>query len=481
MTATTVPPALRRTAPPQRWSATRLLFLEMRRNPWPYLIPLVAILFYFDAYRAAAGYPAVWGVRASVIGNHLVPDLVPFAAGICAWTGSREARNNAGDLMTVTVRPAWARRGATLAATCLWVLAAFALFVAILYAAIATQTTWGGPPLWPVAVGAAELAAGCAIGFAVGAFVPSRYTAPLVAIGSFLVVIALFKAALNATSGYALLSPAASTPSIDIGAFYNVPDLYIVQFMFMGGIALAGVGALGLPAASRALRLAAAVITAAGLAAAGVGFGLAGTARLAAHGVVVPALHDAASDRPVPYPPDCGRSAGVKVCVNPAFGSYLQSVTKALSPVLAEVAGLPGAPAQVQQVAGSQTLPGPLMGSLATLGGNPATFGLPVPQPGGGLSESGFSDAIANDFITTYIAGSGAYAVTTGTPAQQAVETALLSLVGVQRPADAPPLPPDVAAAAQRFAALPAAARHAWLMTHMAALRAGHIALGQLP
>ena len=36
-------------------------------------------------------------------------------------------------------------------------------------------------------------------------------------------------------------------------------------------------------------------------------------------------------------------------------------------------------------------------------------------------------------------------------------------------------------AAAQRFAALPAAARHAWLVQHLAALRAGQITLAQLP
>jgi hypothetical protein len=35
--------------------------------------------------------------------------------------------------------------------------------------------------------------------------------------------------------------------------------------------------------------------------------------------------------------------------------------------------------------------------------------------------------------------------------------------------------------AARRFAALPSAARHAWLARHLAALRAGRITLGQLP
>jgi hypothetical protein len=37
------------------------------------------------------------------------------------------------------------------------------------------------------------------------------------------------------------------------------------------------------------------------------------------------------------------------------------------------------------------------------------------------------------------------------------------------------------AAAARRFAALPALARHIWLARHLTALRAGQITLAQLP
>lgn len=37
------------------------------------------------------------------------------------------------------------------------------------------------------------------------------------------------------------------------------------------------------------------------------------------------------------------------------------------------------------------------------------------------------------------------------------------------------------ALAGQRFAALPAAAKHAWLVHHLAALQAGRISLAQLP
>jgi hypothetical protein len=74
-----------------------------------------------------------------------------------------------------------------------------------------------------------------------------------------------------------------------------------------------------------------------------------------------------------------------------------------------------------------------------------------------------------------------------GNPAQQAIAAALakaagtplLASAGGQRARGMPG--PAVRAAARRFAALPAAARHAWLAAHLAALRAGHVTLGELP
>jgi len=81
-------------------------------------------------------------------------------------------------------------------------------------------------------------------------------------------------------------------------------------------------------------------------------------------------------------------------------------------------------------------------------------------------------------------------------PAQQAVTAALMMAAGLpahgpQRgipPGIGPGMPPLVlapgspaSAAARRFAALPASARHTWLVRHLAALRAGQVTLAQLP
>jgi hypothetical protein len=434
-------------------ATARLLRLELRRSPLLWLIPLMAVLFYIDTYRTAMGYAAVWGIRASAIGNHLVPDLVPFAAGLCAWTGSRDGRCRMSDLLRATARPVWARRCAGLAASFCWMMAIYLCLVAVLYAVTAQQATWGGPPLWPVAVGAAELAAACAVGFAAGAFVPSRFTAPLAAVGTFLIVIVGFNKSLTVTAGYGLLSPMTSVPNFDAGVFYHSPDLPIVQLMFLGGIAVVAAGVLG--------------------------FGLAGSARLATHGVIIPALHDSASDHPVAYTPACEQAHGIPVCVHPAFSASLPDVTAALAPLLSQVAGLPGAPTRVQEIATRGGLQSPLMGAVATVSGSPPVFSIPIPDPMEGKTAVTASTQTA--FVTAFIAGSGAYVELTGTPAQQAVELALLTKSGWHEPPHAPAPAADVAAAASKFGSMPAAARHAWLASHLAALRAGQISLEQLP
>jgi len=307
--------------------------------------------------------------------------------------------------------------------------------------------------------------------------------------------------------------------------------------IFLAGIAVAAIGLLGLPAraGSAWLRGAAAMVTIAGVAAAGTAIRLADTARLTPHGMVIPALHDAANDRPIRYTPACAKAAGVPVCVNPAYRGYLAEVAADLRPVLAEVAGLPGAPARVTQVAGRYTsgqVEGQAAGNTAcllqasacgpagpggsvpvTISGSPPVLSLPLDEfntlpsatPG---SAAQFDQELPLLSVHAFVgAGNGA-----GTAAQQAVQAALLQNAGISFaaqvhrvlaifglpswaqtdlqgliPASAPSSGPraspggPVYAAARRLAALPAAARHAWLAAHLAALRSGRLSLKQVP
>src|SRR5215470_20375101 len=87
----------------------RALRLELKRNAVPYVLPLLAAVFYFDTLRTAAGFPPVWTLRASVIGDHMLIEFSAFAGALAAWAGSREGRRKTLDLVATTPRAAWAR------------------------------------------------------------------------------------------------------------------------------------------------------------------------------------------------------------------------------------------------------------------------------------------------------------------------------------------------------------------------------------
>ena len=190
MTATTAPvrsaqPRASRTASLAMW---RLLRLELRRNAMPWILPLIAALFWFDSYRPSTALPPLWIERTFYnLGQaHALIDFGPFVAGVAAWMGSRDGRRGLSDLVTATARPRWAAQLATWSATTCWAVGGYLVFVGVLFGVYAGQGIWGGPPWWPVAVGAAGVAAFSALGFALGAYFPSRFAAPLAAFGAFL-------------------------------------------------------------------------------------------------------------------------------------------------------------------------------------------------------------------------------------------------------------------------------------------------------
>jgi hypothetical protein len=500
-------------------AAGRLLRVELKRNAVPYVLPLLAAVFYFNTVRTADGFPPIWTLRASVIGDHMLFEFSAFAGGMAAWSGSRERRRKILDLAGTTPRAVWGRLSVTLAGTLSWLLLAFLAGVAVLYVQTALQATWGGPPLWPVFVGAAGVTVVTVIGFACGVFFPGRFTAPLVAIVALVLYQTGLRQALGVTASgtYALLSPANSPPVVDAGVYYHAaPDLSIVQVMFMGGIALALFGALGLATTLRELtperglaslraalvrtdgwllRAVAVILVACGVAASWTAFALAGTAKPdAAGGWAIPALHSAASDQPVPATQDCRSSSGFQVCVHTAFSFYLGDLAAALDPVAAQIAGLPGAPVSAKEVAsvsGGQDV-------QSGISGNPPVFEftaervgiyfgqfLGIPDPVGW--REGFQQGLLDAFLARQSQQAGS--VPLG-PAQQAVEDALLTAAGSNVSAtigqmlqNGQPIagPPAARSAAQRFGALSGSARHAWLAGHLAALRAGTITLAQIP
>jgi hypothetical protein len=482
---------------PQRPAAVaRLLRLELRRSAMLWMLPAVGVLFWYNAFRESMAEPAMWNLRAMTMQHGVLLDFAPPVVGAAAWMGSREGRRQMADLIGTVPRPRWTAQLATWAAVTCWALVGYCCCVGVLYGLTARQASWGGPLWWPAVVCAAGIPALSAVGFAAGAWFPSRFTVPIVTVGAF------FGLGFSGEprSPVWQVSPTVSGapyigPDPGIGTFYHyLPDLSIAQLICMAGVAVAVLGALGLldRASGSWLRSLAAAMTAAGLAALTVAAGLAGTARLDPHGMlVIPALHDAANDRPIRYTPVCAHAA-IPICLNPAYEAYLPDVDKALRPLLGEIAGLPGAPAGIGQAAPAYQ--GPLISGLAQSGarvviagaspGRPGQYNLMLPDqlPG----EPSGADFTVTEFIGQIrlpVVADLIGRIVGGAPggqsrAQQAVAAALTFGAGVtrvRRPDSA------VGAAASRFAALPTAVRHAWLSTHLAALRAGRITLAQVP
>ena len=85
-------PARSRSAP------ARLLRVELRRNAMPWILPLIAALFWFDSYRPSTGTAPLYGMRTfwNLGQGHTIIDFGPFVAGVAAWMGSRDGRRRPG-------------------------------------------------------------------------------------------------------------------------------------------------------------------------------------------------------------------------------------------------------------------------------------------------------------------------------------------------------------------------------------------------
>jgi hypothetical protein len=489
----------------------RMLRLELRHNAMALMVPVVAVLFWFTTYRRVMAMPPLWNLRAAGLQMYAVIDFVTPLTGAAAWMGSRESRRRVADAVLITPRARWARLLTTWAATTIWALVAYLGCVAVVYGMTAGQVSGGGPLWWPAAVAAASLPAFTALGFAAGVLAPTRFTAPIAAIAAFFVLALSTELIGHSSHSYWQVTPIVAIawnvgPNGGVATFYPyLPDLSIAQVMFIAGVAVTLLGTLALVGGSRAVRAAAGGVTAAGLAAAAAAVLLAGTATMDAHGMIrIPALHDAANDQPVRFTPVCSHTA-IPVCLNPAYASYLASTTAALEPVLNEIAGLPGAPARILQEAATYRVD-PSEGE-AVMPGEGNTNGeavyhllLPVQMLGPTRTTAQMASQVkwtdGPNIVANFIgAGPGA------SQAQNAVAAALTMILGrvsadpnlqasLNEQAPGGPSLSELGGlirgtpaqpAAQRFAALPAQTRRAWLASHLAALRDGQITLAQLP
>ena len=457
---------------------TGLLRIEARRNPAPLVLPLLAFLVLLPLLAQNLSPVALWLER-SVDVERSIQIAGPFAAAAAAWTASREHRRQMADLLASTPRNPYARTLAAWLVSLGWMAAFYVALAAVYLSITATQATWGGPQWWPVIDGLAALIMCSAAGFALGLLLRTRFTTPLAAVGTLAAILGLMSTAANSqAAGIGLLSPIYPAFGLNASVFWAPqPDLSILKIVcYLGVLGLAlGLAAWHFRADRPSVRRAGAALLAAGLAVSAAAGGLNATARVGNHGIIVPAFHNAAADHAVRYTPVCSHTP-LPVCVHPAYdgGSELAVLASLINKIAAPLAGTPAMPTRAEQAPAAQLGYGGLQGDP------PVLFIQPFIIHGTSLQPPAFAEYFAETIALSLVIP-GHSPIAGATPAQRAI--ALYLLRQAHDPTVPGLFPPDpaVPAAAARFAAESPAARTAWLATHLAALRAGHLTPQDIP
>lgn len=480
----------------------RLLCIEARRTVAIWLVPLMAWLAWRIVRDALALDVVLWVEASAAIGRSAVV-VGPLAAGAAAWVAGRDRRRNTGDLLGTTARPAFQRDLAVWAGTTAWGLAAYGAVAAVVLVETARRATWGGPAVWPILAGAAGVAAHVAVGTALGRLNLGRFgnlmVAPVAVMGLFYAQILSSDTRLEEigegwSRGRLLSLDERWQTSVWYGLPAALPALQAVWYLGLTGAILAAVAVARRRGVLEALALAVAVAVALTSAAEVV-------QRTGSWGQMV------GVDRTAEATPVALSCAGepFEVCVHPAYRAWRDDIAGSVNAALAPLVGLPGAPTRAEQVPDRGERP-PLDGSVpfrqlqaAVYGGEPAHeiyyWGSAVAEIVRGAVDGTCSFEVPPDDPTRLCSLSEdeqrALALT-----RQAVAQGLLQREGGApmfahwgnacaniSPGDYAGAEAELAAcqASGRFAALSAEDQRAWLAANYAALRAGTLALDDLP
>jgi hypothetical protein len=148
--------------------------------------PLLAVGLFAAGLYQLGSQPGAWAGRWGALAELLSARFALFGAlavAAAAWQGGRERRHRLDELTASTPRPPWHRVVVLQVAISLGALAGFATLWGVGAGLVAPVATYPGRGwAWLVAVTAVGLCTAVAVGIAAARLVPSRLTAPLVAL-----------------------------------------------------------------------------------------------------------------------------------------------------------------------------------------------------------------------------------------------------------------------------------------------------------
>jgi hypothetical protein len=449
-----------------------LVRIEFKRNAALWLVPVMLGLIWLVSQ--GSGMPdelVLWSNVSAQIGASLII-VGPLIGGVAAWMATRDRRRRIEELLATTSRPPLARDLSGWTAVAAWGLLAYAL-VGVYHAAEgAREATWGGPEAAPILVGLVAVVACAALGYAAGVYVPSRFTAALLPIVLFIAAIygADADSSLRHLSPFTLVDPAGHSTAV-YGVYQELKagfgPLHMAWLAGLGGCALAAVALRRKRSGPAWSTLIAAVALAA----------LSATLLLR---IDPDRLYGATT----PAEPTCVQRA-IPVCLHPAYATLLDEEAELVDRLARPLAGLPGAPTRAEQLPfGTRPVPHDVLVLFSThttiargeqltedfldLEVDTIVWQL-VSAPSEG-SEVGAATEAQAALALWLVRQAGDLPATSGTSA--AGSSAVGSAAAMER---------RINAAAERFAALDPGQQRAWLAANYSALRAGELALDEMP
>lgn len=210
-----------------------LLRTELRRSIGLLLLPVVTAALGWLVWDSLLKGVWIWRDISLAVQDTLAL-AGPLSAGIAAWAAGRDRRHGTEELLAITPRPATARTFASWASVTAWLCLAYLLTAAFFLLLTYLNATWGSPAPSPVLVGLLGIATHSALGCAVGYYLRSRFTAPLVAV-VFYWMQAIPVVFFGYDTALPYLVPATGTPYSDV--FYEPgPAVVAPQSLWLLGL-----------------------------------------------------------------------------------------------------------------------------------------------------------------------------------------------------------------------------------------------------
>lgn len=453
----------------------RLVRIELRRSLGWWILPLMAVLAGFLVWNDLKTPLMLWPESVLMVRN-LALFAGPILGGIAAFVAGRDRRQGVEELAATAPRPELSRKLATWTATLSWGLVAYILVGAAVLIITGLRATWGEPQLLPVLVGLLAVFAQGAVGYTAGHYLPSRFTAPLMAIG--LYAAQLFPVVVTQGSPLRFLSPSAGMLQGSVWTGVQPEPVAVPQAFFMLGVGVVWLGIFALGVHRSAFC--------SGLLILGVVLCVSGGTAISR---VAPSFEQALGPEyyeMVSHEQVC-EQVGITVCVHPAYEPELGEVSRVAKQVSEPLSGITGMPDRVRQI---------------------PTYGVKKPEPQNGVVGFTLEGYSFDTYNAAYQIAEGlirspedtyAYRINSAEPlprvpdssrkAQDAVEIWLLTRAGreVECVGDSRSVgslsafSPASCQAAERFTALGAEKRWEWLEQNYAELRAGELTLEDLP